>query len=279
MAFQHVAGRVTLVTGAARGIGRATAAAFLAQGATVALCDLDADLVHQTTRELSTQGARAQAYELDVSDAEAFERVFARVEHDLGPVDILVNNAGIMPVGPFLQLSAALDRRLVGVNLFGVINGMRAALPRMERRHRGHVVNIASVAGKAGVPFIAVYAASKHAVVGLTESVRLEMAESGIGFSYVLPAFVDTELAKGTGRLPFPPVASPESVADAVVRAVQTGRVDVYVPRITRLGVTVPVLLPRAIHEPLARLFRLHRVFRDVDEEARASYRHRILAT
>ncbi|MBW1879019.1 MAG: SDR family oxidoreductase [Deltaproteobacteria bacterium] len=279
MAFQHVAGRVTLVTGAARGIGRAIAAAFLDQGALVALCDVDADLLHHTARDLGVKGGRLQAYELDVADAEAFESVFARVEHELGPVDVLVNNAGIMPVGPFLQLSAVLDRRMLEVNLFGVINGMRAALPRMERRHRGHVVNIASVAGKTGVPFIAVYAASKHAVVGLTESVRAEMADSGIGFSYVLPAFVDTELTVGTGRLPFPPVTCPSEVADAVVRAVQTGKVDVYVPRVIRLAVTIPTLLPRVIHEPLARLFRLHRVFRDVDEDARASYRDRILAT
>jgi len=279
MAFQHVAGRVTLVTGAARGIGRATAAAFLDHGASVALCDVDVDLLHRTAGELAGKGGRLQAYELDVADAEAFERVFARVEHDLGPVDILVNNAGIMPVGPFLQLSAALDRHLFEVNVFGVINGMRAALPRMERRHRGHVVNIASVAGKMGVPFIAVYAASKHAVVGLTESVRAEMADTGIGFSYVLPAFVDTELTTGTGRLPFPPVTSPAEVAAAVVGAVQTGRVDVYVPRVTRLAVTIPALLPRMVHEPLARLFRLHRIFRDVDEGARASYRERILAT
>src|SRR5690606_12715348 len=125
-----------------------------------------------TTDRLRATGARVGAYRLDVTDLDAFTDVVARVEGELGPVDILVNNAGIMPVGPFAALAPDTDDKQIAINLFGVIHGMRATLPRMMRCKRGHVVNIASSAGKVGIPNIAVYCATKHAVVGLTEAVR-----------------------------------------------------------------------------------------------------------
>src|SRR5690606_16876449 len=136
---------------------------------------------------LGAAGGRVGAYRLDVTDLDAFRDVVARVEADLGPIDLLVNNAGIMPVGGFAALASTTDEKQIAINLHGVIHGMRAMLPRMERRRRGHIVNIASSAGKIGIPNLAVYCATKHAVVGLTEAVRAEYIASGIGFTYVMP--------------------------------------------------------------------------------------------
>jgi short-subunit dehydrogenase len=268
-----IAGRCALVTGAARGIGRATARALVAEGVRVVLADLDGDLADAAAAELG-EGAVGRA--LDVRDAAAFAELVDRTERDLAPVDLLVNNAGIMPLGAFLEQPATLDDRQIDVNLRGVIHGLRAALPGMVRRRWGHVVNVASVAGKVGVPFAAVYAATKHAVVGLTEAVRYELRDTGVGLSTVLPSIVATELTAGTAAPRWPPVVRPEQVADAIVLAIRTGRADVFVPEFGRLSAVLPALLPRATTERLGRWFGIDRMFAAPDAEARRAYAERI---
>ena len=270
---KDVAGSVVIVTGGGRGIGRSTCELFLQRGARVAVCDIDELSATRTADEL---GERATAYALDVCDESAFRDVVARVEADMGPVDVLVNNAGIMPLGAFLDQPLARDRKQIDINLFGVIHGMRAVLPGMLKRERGHVVNIASVAGRIGVPGSAVYSASKFGVIGVTEAVRLEHYETEVGFSYVMPALVDTELISGTGRPTFPPPVTPEAVAKGVLRAVETGKVDVFVPRMARLSVIVPALFPRSLYERVGKFFNLDGMFQHVDDSAREAYRERI---
>ena len=196
-----IAGSCALVTGGARGIGRAIAEALLREGVKVVVADVDGVAAARCADELAGEGRTVRAMDLDVRDLESFRSVVARLEAELAPVDILVNNAGIMPLGPFLEQAPGSDDRQIDVNLRGVIHGLRAVLPGMLRRRRGHVVNVASVAGKVGVPFAAVYAGTKHAVVGLTEAVRHELRDSGVDLSYVMPAIVDTELTSGTRSL------------------------------------------------------------------------------
>lgn len=280
MAEQVIAGRAALVTGGARGIGRAIASALAAEGVKVALTDIEGPLAEATAEEIRREapaGARVFACALDVRDRSAFAQTADRIERELAPIDILVNNAGIMCLGALLDQDAALDERQIDVNLRGVLHGVRAVLPRMLQRGRGHVVNIASVVGKVAPPHAAVYAATKHAVVGLTEGLRHDYEGSGVFFSYVLPSFVQTELISGTGRLRYPPPVRPEDVASAVISALRYRRVDVYVPRFARLGAILPALLPRDLAESIGRLFRVDRVFRDIEPAAREAYIQRIL--
>ena len=276
MALQVIAGMTALVTGAARGIGHATCAALAAEGVRVLLTDIDETAAENAAEALRGSGAEIKPVALDVCDPAAFTDVIASAERDGHPVDILVNNAGIMPVGPFLDADPHLEAQQLAINLHGVIHGMRAALPGMLRRRRGHIVNIASTAGVAGIPGAAVYSATKHAVVGLTEAVRREHLRTGVHFTYVLPSLVDTELTRGTRPLRYPPLVSPSTVADAVVHALHHRAVDVYVPRFVRLLQVLPAVLPRPLVEDVGRWFGIDRVFDQVDDEARAAYRARM---
>ena len=278
MAFEDIAGRTALVTGAARGIGRAIAAALLEKGARVALTDVDADLVDTTLGTLDPRRTRSRAYGLDVRDEVAFADVVTRTEHDLGPIDILGNNAGIMPLGNFVDMDAEALRLQFDINVFGVMNGMRAVIPRMRPRKRGHIINIASTAGTVGIPYAAAYSATKHAVVGITESVRREEASHGIGFSYIMPVPVNTELISGSKRMRWPPIQEPEVVAQAVLDAIQSGQVDVFVPKAARLGQVLQALTPRPFYERVGRLLKMDVLFGEVDEVARASYRRRVFS-
>jgi NAD(P)-dependent dehydrogenase (short-subunit alcohol dehydrogenase family) len=282
MAERVIAGQCALVTGGARGIGRATAEQLVREGLRVVVTDIDGEGALRAATELSALrlGAGVQpsvrGMALDVRDAAAFGRLVEEIERDFAPVDVLVNNAGIMPIGPFLEQDPAQDDRQIDINLRGVIHGMRAVLPRMVQRRRGHVVNIASVVGRVPTPYIAVYSATKHAVVGLTEAVRHEHEDTGVLFSYVLPSFVNTELTSGTGRVRYPPPVEPGDVAAAVVRALRYGLVDVYVPRFGKLGALLPALLPRRVVERIGRWFGVDRVFREIDHAGRAAYESRI---
>lgn len=266
-----LAGQVAAITGAARGIGRATAQAFLAQGMRVAIGDVDLAAAEQTAREL---GARTVALPLDVTERESFARFLDETERQLGPVDVLVNNAGIMPVGRFIDEDDLTARRIVDINLHGVILGMKLGLERMVARDRGHVVNIASQAGKFGAPGGATYSATKHAVVGLTEAVRgeLRLMGSGVDLSYVMPFVVETELGGGLGQARGLHNLKPTDVADAIVEALQYRIVEVWVPKSTKRTYQFSQLLPRTLSEGLGRAMRADRVLADADVVARRDY-------
>ena len=171
-----LAGETAAITGAARGIGRATAEALLAQGMKVAIGDVDYDAAAKTASEL---GASTIALPLDVTERSAFSEFLDGAEQQLGPIDVLVNNAGIMQIGRFIDEDDLTARRMIDINLHGVILGMKLALERMIPRNRGHIINISSQAGKYGAPGGATYSATKHAVVGLTEAVRGELQADG----------------------------------------------------------------------------------------------------
>src|SRR5205807_1728927 len=191
---RSLAGRVVAITGGGRGIGRATAAALIAEGARVAIGDIEAQLAERTAEEL---GRGTIGLPLDVTDRDSFSVFLDEVENRLGPLDVLINNAGIMPIGPFVDETDACAKRMIDINLHGVMFGSKLAIERFTRRRRGHLVQIASAAGKMGFAGGATYCATKHAVVGLSESLRSELRGTGIDVSVVMPVVVNTELGSG----------------------------------------------------------------------------------
>jgi NAD(P)-dependent dehydrogenase (short-subunit alcohol dehydrogenase family) len=160
---RSLAGQVVAITGGGRGIGRATATALLGHGARVAIGDIESDLAERTAQEL---GGAAIGLPLDVTDRASFAAFLDQVEDRLGPLEVLINNAGIMPIGPFAEETDATADRMIDINLRGLIYGSKLALERFLPRHRGHLVQIASAAGKFGFSGGATYCATKHAVVG-----------------------------------------------------------------------------------------------------------------
>lgn len=263
------------ITGGARGIGRATAAELVAGGFRMAIGDLDPDLSERAAREL---GDGCRGFGLDVADAGLFADFLDAVERELGPLDVLVNNAGIMPLGHFAAEDPGLSNRIVDVNLRGVIVGCRLALERMLPRGRGHIVNVASSAGKVGLPGAVTYSATKHGVVGLSEALRSELRDSGIEISCVMPATVATELAAGVRPRGIPPV-EPERVAKAIRRTLERPRFEVFVPRRAGVAIRTMGMLPRGARERLVRTFGADRAFLEADQAVRAVYADRLADT
>ncbi|MGN6160183.1 MAG: SDR family oxidoreductase [Marmoricola sp.] len=263
-------GASVAITGGARGIGLATAEAFAARGARVAIGDLDADAATAAAKSFDGAGLA-----LDVTDATSCETFIAAAEAAHGPVSILVNNAGVMPNGDFLELGLACDRMTMDVNLFGVIHGMRAVLPGMLERGSGHIVNVASLAGKLAVKGLATYNASKFAVVGLTAATRLEYAPCGVSITAILPSAVDTALASGLDMRPIPKV-KPEAIATAVVDSVEHRRAEVAVPGYVGLLADVAMVTPTPILDRFRRLVRDDRALAQ-DSPERKAYREDLL--
>ena len=273
---RSLSGKVVAITGGARGIGKATATALVRKGCRVAIGDLNLALAEQTAAEL---GGGTIALPLDVTDRASFAGFLDEAEKQLGQLDVLVNNAGIMPVTPFVEESEESARRQVDINLHGVIAGTQLAIKRMQPRGTGHIVNIASSAGKAGVPGIATYSATKHAVVGLSEAVRAELRGSGIEISCVMPLPVNTGLMDGVSDQRVIKKVEPEDVANEIVDALEVPRFDVFVPRWLKATVVTGTLLPRRAREAVARFMGVDKVLTEIDHGARRAYEERAAAS
>lgn len=272
---RSLGGKVVAITGGARGIGKATATALVRKGCRVAIGDLDLELAEKTAAEL---GGGTVALPLDVTDRSSFAAFLDEAERQLGPIDAVINNAGIMPVTPFVEESEESVHRQIDINLHGVITGTQLAIERLRPRGTGYIVNIASQAGKAGIPGIATYSATKHAVVGLSEAVRTELRGSGVEVVCVMPTVVNTELTSGVGQKWVKPVEA-EDVADEIVDAMEVPRFDVFVPRANGALYKVMTLLPRGAREGLARLMKVDKLMFEVDHGARRAYEERAAAS
>jgi len=269
-------GRVAVVTGGGRGIGKALALALTSEGCRVAIGDVDAVAAESAAAEL---GNGAVGLHVDVTDRPGFTAFLDEVERRLGPIDVLVNNAGIMTVGPHDQEDDATAIRLIEINLHGVIHGTKEAMRRMKPRGTGHIVNIASSAGKSGFPHLATYCATKHGVVGLSEAVRLELRGTGVEISVVMPGIVDTELSAGLVETPAFKNSSVDDVADGVIDALKFTRFDVFVPK--SIGATWAIfnLVPRRARDAVGRALKLDRALTGADHGARAVYEARAAAS
>jgi NAD(P)-dependent dehydrogenase (short-subunit alcohol dehydrogenase family) len=272
---RSLTGKVAVVTGGGRGIGRAITEALVREGARVAIGDVDRAAAERTASEI---GDAVLGLGLDVTDLPGFTAFLDDVEQRLGPIDILVNNAGIMPVTALVDESPASIARQLEINVRAVIHGTQEAMRRMRPRGTGHIVNIASLAGKSGYPHLATYSATKHAVVGLSEAVRFELRGSGVEVSCVMPAVVDTELTAGFKDSRVKNL-KPEQVAAEVVSALKAPRFDVFVPRSTGALLKIAALLPRSGREGMARLLKADTVASSADASKRLAYEARAAAS
>ena len=192
--------RVALVTGGGRGIGREIALALARDGLDVAVGARTREQVEDVAAAARVLGGRALALELDVTDLEGVRRAVARTETALGPVDVLVNNAGIAEAAPFLKTDPDLWDRHLRVNATGPFLLTRAVLAGMLERRWGRVINIASLVGLYGAPYVTAYTASKHALVGLTRALALEVAARGVTVNAICPGYVATDLVWSAAR-------------------------------------------------------------------------------
>lgn len=272
---QSLSGKVVAITGGARGIGKATATALVRKGCRVAIGDLELELAERTAGEL---GGGTVALLLDVTDRASFSAFLDGAERELGPLDVVINNAGIMPVTPLVEESDASLKRQLDINVYGVIVGMQLAIERFQPRGHGHIVNLASQAGKGGFPGIATYSGTKHAVVGISEAARAELRGSGIEIACVMPTVVNTELTAGVGQRLIRPVEA-EDVANEIVDALEVPRFDVWVPRENGVFFKLVANLPRGWREGLSRLMKADKLMTEVDHGARQAYEERAAAS
>lgn len=263
--MSSLTGRTIAITGAARGIGAAIAEEVVRRGGSVLLGDLDAEAVAALAARL---GPAARSGPLDVTDDASYAAWLGATEPDA-----LVSNAGVMWVGPYDEEPEAARRRMMDVNFWGVVRGTRLVLPAMRARRRGQVVTVASLASYIGPRGEATYGATKHAVHGWTKAVRAELRGSGVDFSLVMPAVVDTELAVGTDSGGVPRL-TPAQVAIAVANVLEEPRFEVFVPARTGLLVRLLALLPQAARDRMYEALVPDQV-RKTDRAVRRGYEQR----
>src|SRR5258708_3846273 len=214
-------GKVAIVTGAAQGIGKAIVSRLAAEGAKVALADVQLDSAEQTAAEIRSTGPQAIPIRLDVAKLDDALAAADRVERELGPIDILVNNAGWDVVQPFLETGPELWDKLIAINFRGILNCCKAVAPRMQSRGSGKIVSISSDAARVGSTGEAVYAGCKAAIIGFSKTLARELAANHINVNVVCPGPTETALLKtamsGPQKLlesipppiPFPPLHQP----------------------------------------------------------------------
>jgi NAD(P)-dependent dehydrogenase (short-subunit alcohol dehydrogenase family) len=265
-------GRVALVTGGASGIGRALCGALVKRGASVVVADINASAAAALARELDERGpGTAISRSLDVADARGFEEAVGAVRAEQGRLDLLFNNAGIGVGGPVEELALAHWERTLDVNLRGVVHGVRAAYPLMIEQGYGHIVNTASLAGLTPFPLGVPYAMTKHAVVGLSVSLRIEARAHGVKVSAVCPGVIDTPILDGTGPPDLPrtrlaghgreimlhgnrgPAYPPERLAEDVLRGVERNRAIIVAPARARTAWFTQRIAPQLVERLLGR--------------------------
>lgn len=212
-------GKTALITGAGRGIGRATAQALAKEGANIGMIGLNMTNLEGTAAELEQYGIKVSAATADVVDLDSVNHAVEHIKSDLGAIDILINNAGIAKFGGFLELTPEEWENIIKVNLMGVYNVTRAVLPDMIERKSGDIINISSSAGQKGAPVTSAYSASKFAVLGLTESLMLEVRKHNIRVTALTPSTVVTDLAIDTNLVSGNEenVMHPEDLAELIV--------------------------------------------------------------
>jgi NAD(P)-dependent dehydrogenase (short-subunit alcohol dehydrogenase family) len=270
--------KIAVVTGGASGIGRALMAALCRHGATVVCADIDAGAAERAVRETVSAGGRAVPVRLDVRRQHQVARVVGRTVRDFGRLDLMFNNAGVGIVGEVRDMTADHWRRVMDVNLWGAINGTLAAYSVMVEQGSGAIVNIASIAGLLPIPALTAYAAAKHAVVGLSTSLRPEAADLGVQVSVVCPGAVETPLFEtaeilGADREElfrrFPFIMDADRAAEKILRGVRRNKGVIVFPLSNVLLWRFYRLWPAAVAPLSLKMARQFRRLRSPDPDGR----------
>jgi 3-oxoacyl-[acyl-carrier protein] reductase len=221
-----LSGKIALITGAGRGIGRATAIALAKEGVHIGMLGLNMSNLEKVSAELAEYGVTISAATADVTDLESVSHAVEHITSELGPIDILINNAGTAKFGDFLELAPEEWEKIIQVNLMGVYNVTRTVLPEMIDRKTGDIINISSSAGQRGAAVTSAYSASKFAVLGLTEALMLEVRKHNIRVTALTPSTVATDLAFETNLITEnrDNLMQPEDLAELIVSQLKLNR-------------------------------------------------------
>ncbi|HEY8958272.1 3-ketoacyl-ACP reductase [Chitinophaga sp.] len=224
--MESLKGKKALITGGGKGIGRALAVALAQEGVDIALLGRSAGSLEAVAKEIGGTGVKVAYATADVSDIQAVNEAVALLTKELGEPDILINNAGIASFGGFMELEPAQWEQIIRVNLLGVYYVTRAVLPGMIARKTGDIINISSTAGQRGAPLTSAYSASKFGLLGLTESLMLEVRKHNIRVSALTPSTIATDMAKDLNLTDGNPdkVLQPEDLAEFVVAQLKLNR-------------------------------------------------------
>lgn len=237
---KNVRGKTALVTGGAMGMGLSWCEHFADDGANVVIWDINDDAMEMAAESIKRRGVDVFTHNVDVSKAEAVNEAAEKAQEETGGVDFLVNNAGIVHSKPFLDTDDAHLAATIDVDLKGVMWGMKAFLPKMIERNYGHIINMASLAAYVGTPRMPAYSASKWGVIGLTESVRMEinhvLGVKGVRFTVVCPGYVDTGMFEGAKPPRFTRLLQPEEVVRIAYGGFKQDKYLVNMPWLTKLA-------------------------------------------
>ncbi len=253
--MRDLRGKRALITGGAAGIGRTIAERLVPEGTELVLVDLNEATLNATLETIQSMGAEVSGYCLDVTDTDAILRLKDRVHEDLGPIDILVNNAGIVYGGALLDVPLEKHLRTYRVNVEGLVAMTYAFLPDLISRPEAHLVNIASAAGLVGLPWGSTYASSKWAVIGFSESVRLELEmtkHGSVKVTTVCPSYVSTGLFDGAIAPKTTSILTPESLAQQIVEGIKHDDLYVLTPWLVKLTPMLKGLLPTRVFDAIS---------------------------
>lgn len=256
--MKNLAGKKVLITGAARGVGLALARAFGDESAVVLLTDVDQEALDGALGELEAHGVSCRAYRMDVTDLQQIEATRQKIHDEVGPIEVLVNNAGVVFGGPFLDVPIERHLKTYRVNVEGVVAMTHAFLQDLLLAREGHLVNVASASGFVGLPYGSTYASSKWAVIGFSESIRLELKKGShhhVGVTAVCPLYVDTGMFEGAEPPKLTRFLKPEELAEKVLEAVHDGDAFVLEPWLAKLTPALAHALPRRLSDLLAEAF------------------------
>jgi len=253
-------GKVVVITGASSGIGRALAVRSAEEGARVVLVARNDKELKKVADECASAGAEAECFPIDVTSGSDLQRLTKKVWKSHGHIDVWVNNAAVTMFAKFEDAPPEAYRRVIETNLYGYMNGARAVLPYFREQGSGIMINVSSMIGRIGTPFVSAYSTSKHAINGWAESLRMELTDApGIHVCTLMPGSVDTPLfqhaANFTGRAikPMPPVYKPDSVVEAAIQCMVKPKREIYVGGVGAVVSAVRTIVPGLAERMMAR--------------------------